>query len=350
VQQLAPAPRGGGMIKAEWFGRYEQAPERFDRIIQSWDTANKESEFSDYSVCTTWAIKDKAIHLLHVFRKRLNYPDLKRAVCQLASEYRPDTILIEDRSSGTSLIQDLVADGLYGVTKYAPSKDKIMRMHAQTGLIENGLVHIPKAAPWLDDYLHELTTFPNGKHDDQVDSTSQALDWIKQGAGLQSWLEYYERRAAEARGEKLPELPKPAVGIATAPVRRAPEPKRTVVMRTAQPHRSFAPSRGTRYTSDASGLIEGVDEADVEAMRNAGCYVLKPDHSAERTGTPSPNGERRSAGAGAGSGIMLRGKPWQGYFLSGVEPYKADGDGLIEVRHQSHVAALLAMNCKYIEE
>ncbi len=78
-------------------------------------------------------------------------------------------MLIEDKASGTQLIQELIADGLHAVTRYQPQADKIMRMHAQTAMIENGFVYIPDTAPWLASYLHELTSFPNGRHDDQVD-------------------------------------------------------------------------------------------------------------------------------------------------------------------------------------
>jgi hypothetical protein len=88
-------------------------------------------------------------------------------------------VLIEDKASGTQLIQELIADGCYGVTRYQPDGDKTMRMHAQTAMIENGFVRIPEAAPWIAEYLHEMTVFPKGKHDDQVDSTAQFLDWFK---------------------------------------------------------------------------------------------------------------------------------------------------------------------------
>jgi hypothetical protein len=84
-----------------------------------------------------------------------------------------------DKASGTQLIQELITDGCHGVTRYQPTGDKTMRLHAQTALIENGLVHIPETAPWLAEYLHELTVFPKGKHDDQADSTAQCLDWFK---------------------------------------------------------------------------------------------------------------------------------------------------------------------------
>src|SRR5204862_1679991 len=79
--QQSPAPLGGGLVKAEWFKRYREneRPERFDRIVQSWDTANKASELSDFSVCTTSGVKGKNLFLLALFRQRLEYPALKRA-------------------------------------------------------------------------------------------------------------------------------------------------------------------------------------------------------------------------------------------------------------------------------
>ena len=77
----------------------------------------------------------------------------------------------------------MVVDGLHAVTRYQPQTDKIMRTHAQTAMIENGFVHLPKGAAWLAEYLHELTAFPKGKHDDQVDSTAQMLDWFKRAGG-----------------------------------------------------------------------------------------------------------------------------------------------------------------------
>jgi predicted phage terminase large subunit-like protein len=180
--QQSPAPRGGGLVKADWFKRYNEKnrPETFDRIVQSWDTANKATELSDFSVCTTWGIKGKELFLIGLFRRRLEYPALKRAVREQQGLYNADVVLIEDKASGTQLIQELRSEGCGGVTtQYQPTADKVMRMHAQTALIENGFVFIPESAPWVAEYLHEITVFPNGKHDDQVDSTAQFLDWYK---------------------------------------------------------------------------------------------------------------------------------------------------------------------------
>jgi len=201
--QQMPAPLGGGLVKAGWFRRYavEEVPQ-FERIVQSWDTASKATELSDFSVCTSWGIAGKDLYLIDVVRRRMEYPELKRAVRAEYERWRPEVVLIEDKASGTQLIQELIREGLYAVTRYQPQFDKVMRLHAQTAMIENGFVHLPEAAPWLAPYLHELTTFPNGRHDDQVDSTAQMLDWFKRGSGPSSnagIFELYRQRAEELR-------------------------------------------------------------------------------------------------------------------------------------------------------
>ena len=197
--QQCPAPLGGGLVKEQWFKRYGEndRPETFDRIVQSWDTANKATELSDFSVCTTWGIKGKNLYLLSVLRKRLEYPALKRAVREQQSLFDADVVLIEDKASGTQLIQELITEGFHRVTRYQPDCDKIMRLNAQTGLIENGFVYIPQKASWLAEYLHELTVFPKGKHDDQVDSTAQFLDWFKRPFPGQGIFEYYRMKFEE---------------------------------------------------------------------------------------------------------------------------------------------------------
>jgi predicted phage terminase large subunit-like protein len=151
---------------------------------------------ADYSVGTTWGIKGKRIYLLHVFRKRLNYPELKRAVREQARVHRANIILIEDKASGTQLIQELINDGLRIVKAVKPEGDKVMRLNTQTATIENGFVHLPQEASWLPDYLHEITTFPNSKYKDQADSTSQALAWINGQPARPAMLEFTRRELA----------------------------------------------------------------------------------------------------------------------------------------------------------
>jgi predicted phage terminase large subunit-like protein len=184
--QQCPLPVGGAMVKTGWLKYYEPGdlPQRFSGILQSWDTANKATDLSDFSVCTTWGARDGRFYLLDLFRKRLNYPELKQAARELAGRHRATTILIEDKASGMSLIQDLRADGLSGVKPYEPpaGTDKIMRLHLQTALFANGHVLLPRQAPWLADYVAELTGFPGTKFDDQVDSTTQALQYLKEGS------------------------------------------------------------------------------------------------------------------------------------------------------------------------
>ena len=196
------------MVKPDWFRRYrpDQLPAPFDRVVQSWDTANKASELNDFSVCTSWGIKGCDLYLLEVWRRRLDYPELKRAVLERHIRWRPDVVLIEDKASGTQLIQELIEQGLHAVTRYQPQSDKIMRMHAQTAMIENGFVHLPQAAPWLAEYLHELAVFPKGRFDDQVDATAQMLDWFK-AAGREDGIFAYYRMLAEERRKKAGAAP-----------------------------------------------------------------------------------------------------------------------------------------------
>ena len=173
------------LVKAAWFRHYtpDELPERFERIVQSWDTASNATELSPHPNppphCGPHCGGGKGggappgdcrqgFYLIDVLRKRMEYLELKRAVRAQYERFGPSVVLIEDKASGIQLIQELIADGLHAVTRYQPQTDKIMRMHAQTAMIENGFVRVPDAAPWLAPYLHELTAFPNGKHDDQV--------------------------------------------------------------------------------------------------------------------------------------------------------------------------------------
>ena len=179
--QQDPQPPSGIIVKRRWLKYYEpnDLPKKFERIVQSWDTANKDSELANYSACTTWGLKDRQMYLLDVFRRKLNFPELKRAVRELANLHNANVVLIEDKASGTSLIQELRAERFLLVQE-APKidGDKVMRLHSQTAKIEGGFVLFPKQAHWLDAYLLELLTFPNAKTDDQVDSTVYALAWM----------------------------------------------------------------------------------------------------------------------------------------------------------------------------
>ncbi len=173
--QQNPMPLEGNMVKTEWLCYYrdEERPREFECILQSWDTANKAGELNDFSVCTTWGAFNKRYYLLDLFRARLDYPGLKRAVKRQAQLHRPTIISIEDKASGTQLIQEMKLEGVYGIKPYEPptGTDKTMRLFAVTSLFEERRVLIPKFAPWLVVYVRVLTAFPGCKFDDQVDST-----------------------------------------------------------------------------------------------------------------------------------------------------------------------------------
>lgn len=171
----------GGIIKAQWLrNRYRALPDGADLVVHSWDTAYKADQINDPSVCTVWRLGRGAqgYYLRDVFRQRLEYPALKRAVLSLAERDKPVAILIEDRASGQSLIQELRDATTLPIIAIDVHRDKETRMFAASAAFEAGLVRLPEAAPWLIDYEIELTTFPLAAHDDQVDSTSQFLNWV----------------------------------------------------------------------------------------------------------------------------------------------------------------------------
>jgi predicted phage terminase large subunit-like protein len=170
--QQQPVPPGGGTIKRAWIRRYDQLP-KSGVIIQSWDVANKQGEENDYSVCTTWLVHDNR-YLIDVLRGRFDFPTLRRKVSEQAKLHKASQVLIEDAGFGTALIQELkTAD--FSVIAVKPEHDKKIRMAIQAAKFENGQVFFPKEAPWLRDLEDELFAFPSGRHDDQVDSISQAL-------------------------------------------------------------------------------------------------------------------------------------------------------------------------------
>lgn len=188
--QQNPEPESGFIVQRKWLTFYTPAekPERFDIIVQAWDTANKDTELANYSVCTTWGLTSSKVYLLDVFRDKLEFPDLKKSVKRLAHQHKARVVLVEDKASGTPLIQELRAER-FTIVQPAPSLpgDKIMRLRSQTAKIEGGFALFPKEAPWLAVYLHEVLSFPNSKYDDQVDSTVFALAWITENPRWTGW-------------------------------------------------------------------------------------------------------------------------------------------------------------------
>lgn len=181
-----PSPLGGGIFKTDWWRYYPMAAlPTVKRIVQSWDTAFKTKTANDYSVCTTWADTDQGYYLLDVWKQKVEFPDLKRMVVSLHASYGAHAVLVEDKASGQSLVQELQRDTMIPLIpiQKGAGDDKISLAFAVTPLIQSGRVYLPEGAPWLADYVASHAAFPNAAHDDDVDSTTQALKYLSHGAG-----------------------------------------------------------------------------------------------------------------------------------------------------------------------
>lgn len=174
LYQQRPAAAEGAIFRREWWRDYDEAP-AFSRVVQSWDTAFKAGQDNDASACTTWGVATDGYYLLDVWSERVEFPELKRQVMALADRFRPHQILVEDKASGQSLIQELQRETRLPIKPVRVDRDKVARAYAVTPLIEAGRVYLPRWAHWKAGYLDELAAFPAAAHDDRVDSTTQAL-------------------------------------------------------------------------------------------------------------------------------------------------------------------------------
>jgi len=159
----------------------------FVKIVSSWDTAFKAKEIHDPTACTIWGVtNDNLYYLLWVVNKRMEYPELLKEAQRVHDKniemYKmlnsQVVMLVEDKGSGTSLIQDLKRKTKIPVIGINPKGDKTLRFSACTPVIESGRVFLPEQALWLVDYESQLCQFPLGRNDDLVDSTSQFLNWV----------------------------------------------------------------------------------------------------------------------------------------------------------------------------
>lgn len=177
--QQEPTPKDGGIIKSQWFQRYRVLPVEKLRVVISCDTAYKSKVTNDPSAITVWLQTNENKHyLIECFVLRGEYPDVKRAIQSKYEQYKPQAVLIEDKASGQSLIQEFRKTPM-PVIAILPENDKITRLNSVSTMFEAGQVYLPENAPWLADFEHELLTFPLSAHDDRVDSVSQYLNWAR---------------------------------------------------------------------------------------------------------------------------------------------------------------------------
>jgi predicted phage terminase large subunit-like protein len=178
LYQQRPAAAEGIIFRREWWRYYREHP-NCSFVLQSWDTGFKSGCNNDYSVCTTWGVNAAGYYLLGFWRGKVEFPELKKRAEWLATQWKPNLILVEDRASGQSLIQELKHSNNLPIRAIKVDADKETRAHAVTPLIEAGRVFLPEGAPFLRGVVDELAIFPNGIHDDTVDSTTQALNYLR---------------------------------------------------------------------------------------------------------------------------------------------------------------------------
>ena len=190
--QQNPVGNESAIVKRDWWKWWEKDnPPQCDYILQSWDTAFEKTQRADYSAGTTWGIfaceEDNFapnIILLNTYKKRVEFPELKRDVMREYTDYEPDSLIVEKKASGAPLIYDLRAMGI-PVQEYTPSKgqDKIARLNSVSDIIASGKVWVPRTR-WAEELVDEVAAFPSGEHDDLVDATTLALMRFRQGGFL----------------------------------------------------------------------------------------------------------------------------------------------------------------------
>jgi len=179
--QQRPSPKGGGILKASWWVPWDkpELPE-IEYVLQSWDTAFESKESSSFSARTTWGVfRHKGAMcaiVLEAYWGKPSYPDLRKLAQEAYEEWEPDTVLIEKKASGQSLIQDLRMAGV-PVLAYSPDRDKIARAHASSALLEDGRIYYPSDKRWAKELIEIISAFPAHPNDDVVDCTTQA--WLR---------------------------------------------------------------------------------------------------------------------------------------------------------------------------
>lgn len=178
----SPKAAGGNIFKREWFKYYDDLPMgRPIRIIHSWDTAFKKGEDNDESACSVWYEYDNGYYLVDVYSAKLSFPELKAKVESLYNRDKPHYVIIEDKASGTSLIQELSTLNI-PIKAINPSDyggDKEARAAASTPSFESGNVYINRNAEWRNRVEDQLCGFPNTTLKDIVDSITQFINWAR---------------------------------------------------------------------------------------------------------------------------------------------------------------------------
>ncbi|TAF14245.1 MAG: terminase [Alphaproteobacteria bacterium] len=175
-----PTAQDGDVVRQEWLHEVSIMPDTFDYTLQSWDTAIKTGEQHDYSACVTIGVLAGMMYIRDVWAGRVDYPELKRAVLALAHRWKPNVVLIEDKASGQSLLQELRTEPSLTLIPIQPKGDKLTRVARITPMLEAAHVLFPRHASWMPALRDELLRFPHASHDDQVDALAQGVHWWRE--------------------------------------------------------------------------------------------------------------------------------------------------------------------------
>jgi predicted phage terminase large subunit-like protein len=171
-----------------------------DVLIQSWDMTFKSTQASDYVVGQVWLKRGPNAYLLDQVRRRMTFTESVKAVEAMTAKWpQTNTKLIEDKANGTAVL-DVLRARMPGLTPITPKESKEARASAVAWAVEAHNVYLPAPglAAWVDDLVEEAAAFPTGKHDDQVDALTQALNRLMvNGGDGAAWLEYMRRKALE---------------------------------------------------------------------------------------------------------------------------------------------------------
>lgn len=182
-----PIRPGGNIIRWEWFGEYDPERERsaYQRVVQSWDTAFSTEDDRCFSVCLTFGLRDEKWDVMHVWRRQVDFPTLRREALRLSVLHKADEVLVEGAASGHSLFQEMRQEPLKSGRwrKITPKGSKEERALAQSAKLATGIVRVRRDAEWLSAFKHEIQGFPNAQYDDQVDALIQFVKHINTGRG-----------------------------------------------------------------------------------------------------------------------------------------------------------------------
>lgn len=186
--QQNPSPLGGGMFKDKYWKFYEVLPPTIELVRFYADTAQKTKEHNDYSVIQCWGLcRSTGIYLIDQLRGKWEAPQLESNFVDFWNKYKKGSLSlpaaqlakIEDKSSGSSLIQSIQQDYLIPVEPIQRNTDKVLRAMGVVKYFASGFIHLPKDAEWISDYKDEFRKFTplmTHKHDDQIDPTMDAVE------------------------------------------------------------------------------------------------------------------------------------------------------------------------------